>query len=213
MSTKETRKARRRQNVRDDILEVTRELVLSGGIGNLTLSAIAERLELTKAALYYYFKSKDALLFELVFRTMSAEADAIEAAVANATTGAEAVEKLIRALGAHYASRFDELRLVYHAPQVGAAFQPNPEFLQRLRPYNDRVFGRTAELIAADQAAGKVDETLQPRRTAFVAHAATLGVLTMEALVDVGDDAPLIHAHGDLIDDLVRTHTTPLRRA
>ena len=37
--------------------------------------------------------------------------------------------------------------------------------------------------------------------------------LTMEALVDVGDDAPLIHRHGDLIDDLVRTHTTPLRRA
>lgn len=210
MSVRKKRTRQRRQKVREEILDVTRELVLSGGLAGLTLTAIADELELTKAALYYYFDSKDALLFELVFETMESEVEAVEDAIARATSGAIAVEALIRAVSSHYRDRLDEFRLCYLAGQVGESLQVEPEFVERIRPLNDRLYARATALLRADQEAGFVDAAIDARRTVFLAHCAVLGVLTMEGVVDAADDA-LIHAHSEMIDDLVRTHTATLR--
>lgn len=211
MSDKRKRVNRRQQRVREDILDVTRKLVLKQGLTNLTLTAIAHELDLTKAALYYYFDSKDALLFELVFGSLQAEAAAVEAAVATATTGAEAVEQLIRTVAGHYARRLDDFRLTYLAGQVGAGMIIGAELLERIRPLNHRIYGRAEELIRRDQEAGLIAAGIHARRAVFLAHCAVLGVLTLEGVVDVGDESPLIHAHDDLIDDLVNTHTAQLR--
>lgn len=213
MSGRKQRAKRRRGRVRDDIREVTRRLVLEHGHANLTLVMIADELELTKQALYYYFDSKDTLMFEVMFESMEEEVAAIESAVTGAASGAEAVERLIRACAGHYADRLDEFRLVYLAGQVGASLEVRPDLIERIRPLNDRFYARTASLIAADQEAGLANPNLDPRRAAFAAHASVLGVLTMLGLVDAGDDAPLIHSNEDLIDHLVETHTAALRPA
>lgn len=211
MSTREKRASRRRQRVREDILNVTRELVLSGGFASLTLTAIARELELTKPALYYYFDSKETLLFALLHESMVAEVEAVEAAVATAANGAEGVEALMRAVANHYEERFDEFRLVYLMGQVGHAMQLDSDKLQHIRPLNDRLYSRAAELVAADREAGLIAADIDARRTVFVAHCAVLGIFTLEGLVESAGDYPLIHSHADMIDDLVRAHTARLR--
>ncbi len=45
---------------------------------------------------------------------------------------------------------------------------------------------------------------------AFLAHVSVIGMLTVEGLVEVADTAPLIHSHGAMIDELVRTFTAGL---
>jgi AcrR family transcriptional regulator len=56
---------RRNADTREDIRAVALELFAENGVEQTSLRQIAERLDITKAALYYHFPSKDELLAEL----------------------------------------------------------------------------------------------------------------------------------------------------
>jgi AcrR family transcriptional regulator len=56
---------RRNADTREDIRTVALELFAENGVEQTSLRQIAERLDITKAALYYHFPSKDELLAEL----------------------------------------------------------------------------------------------------------------------------------------------------
>lgn len=210
-----SRKARRREQVREEILEAAGEVVLAKGLNGLTLAAVARELGLTKPALYHYFASKEALVFELVFSSIESHAEFVAAALAESEDAADALERLIRSTAEYYADNLDDLRLSYLVPQVGlaSAMQFTDEMLARIRPFNDMVYGPVAEHIRFEQHAGAVAKSLDGRRLAFLAHTAVLGVLTVEGLVDVADDAPLVHAHEAMIDELVATFRARLEVA
>lgn len=53
---------------RERILDVARELFTRQGYDKTSLRDLAERLEITKAALYYYFERKEDILLELHLR-------------------------------------------------------------------------------------------------------------------------------------------------
>jgi AcrR family transcriptional regulator len=212
MDRRDARKKRRQEQVREEILDAARRVLLSRGLPGLTLAAVARELQLTKAALYYYFASKEALVFELVYLDLASHAEAVGGAVANAASGAEAVEALIRASSAHYGHRMDDLRLAYLVPQIGtaAATRFDSDMLARIRPFNDRMYGVVADKIRQDQQAGRVARTIDGRRLAFLAHTSVLGMLTVEGLVEVTDEAALIHSREAMVDELVRIFTARL---
>lgn len=56
------------RDTRQRILDVALDLFIAEGFERASLRQIAERVGLTKAALYYYFESKDALLMALHMR-------------------------------------------------------------------------------------------------------------------------------------------------
>ena len=58
--------SKRRKDMRDQILQVALDLFTKQGYDKTSLREIAERLEVTKAALYYHFASKEELLSALV---------------------------------------------------------------------------------------------------------------------------------------------------
>jgi AcrR family transcriptional regulator len=212
MDRRSTLKKRRQDQVREEILDATRRVLLSRGLAGMTLTAVARELELTKAALYHYFASKEALVSELIYLSLASHAEVVGDAVASTTSGAAAIEALIRAAADHYGSRKDELRLAYLVPQVGtaAATRFGPDMLARIRPFNDRMYGAVADKIRQDQQAGRVSQSIDGRRLAFLAHTSVLGMLTVEGLVETADEAPLIHPHGAMVEELVRTFTARL---
>ena len=53
-------------STRDRILSIARDLFVEQGFAGTSLQQIADRVGVTKAALYYHFKSKDDLLLALV---------------------------------------------------------------------------------------------------------------------------------------------------
>jgi len=57
---------KRRKDMRDQILQVSLELFTKQGYDKTSLREIAERLEVSKAALYYHFTSKEEILRALV---------------------------------------------------------------------------------------------------------------------------------------------------
>jgi len=197
---------RRRDQTRAEILDVASEIVLRDGFASFTLAAVAEQLGLTNPALYYYFKSKEALLFELVRREWFACGEEVHAAVEATRSGADAVETLMRTVFERYRSRLQMFKVVHQmtsAELLGDSFMARDE-LERIRPVNEMFYGGTEARLRADQQAGTFAAGRDPRRFAFTAHMATVGVLNMKAMTDAADD-PLIHGDEDLIADLCLT--------
>jgi len=215
MDKRAVRKERRREQVREEILEATQRVLLARGLGGLTLAAVARELQLTKAALYYYFASKEAIVFELIYASLHRHATSVGDAVDETASGAAAIEALIREATAYYEAHPEELRLTYLVPQVGtAAATPfGPEMLEKIRPYNDRLYGAVANKISADQDAGVIARSIDGRRLAFIAHTSVVGMLTVEGLVEVADDAPLIHTHNAMVEELVMLYRARLEVA
>jgi AcrR family transcriptional regulator len=72
------RPERRGDETRERILDVAVELFNEEGYERTSLRQIAERLGVTKAALYYHFKSKEDILLELHLRLHAVGRDALE---------------------------------------------------------------------------------------------------------------------------------------
>ena len=195
------RRERRRAQSREEILEATRVVLKRVGTHGLTLELVAQELELTKAALYYYFPSKDALLFATLHAELRTEADAIAEAVEKTDSGGEALHALIQTSVEHYSKRLDSFRLAYLYGQVAGSDAPKPtaDMLDHVRPINDLVYGSVERKLEADGPAGT--SSFHARRLAFLAHMAAVGLLTMKGMVEAADD-PLIHSDADLVKEL-----------
>lgn len=66
------------------------------GFANASLDDIAANLQITKPALYHYFKSKDELLFECFAMSFDFADDAVAHAAKNGKTGGEKIEIYIK---------------------------------------------------------------------------------------------------------------------
>lgn len=222
-ASREARKARRRDRSREEILAAARNVLFESGVGAMTLEAVAAEAGMSKTGLYYYFPSKDALVFELVYAIVERHARAVHDAVEATEDGAAALRAVIAATVEHFAPRLDDFRLAFLFGQVegaGALTWSEAQFA-RLRPLNDLVFagaekrlrlgrketGRPGKERAGGSGRAKGGAAtgrptpVDPRRAAFLAYLAALGLLTMKGMVE-GVDDPLIHSDDELIDDL-----------
>jgi AcrR family transcriptional regulator len=202
---REARNERRRNQTRAEILDTARDAVLRSGLAGFTLSAVADELALTKPALYYYFDSKEALLFELLLREWVESATEVQAAVEKTESGADAVEQLMRTVFNRYRDRL-ELFVLFFKMGPGGEFEGiiGPKELERIRPINDLLYGGTEARLRADQRTGGFPKKRDPRRYAFTAHMAVIGLLNMKAIAASAKD-PLIHSDEDMIDDMCTT--------
>ena len=199
------RTQRRRDQTRSEILETARKVMLRDGFAGFSLSAVADELGLTNPALYYYFNSKQALVFELWLDEWVECAAAVHAAVEQTECGADAVEQLMRTLFDRYKHRLDLFSLVYQRPPTGDLESPvGADELTRIRPINDMLYLGAETRLRADQRTGGFPKKRNPRRFSFTAHMAVIGLLNMKAMVESSND-PLIHSDDELIDDLCQT--------
>lgn len=193
------RRHRSRERSRGDILAAARTVLLRDGIASVTLEAVAREAGMSKAGLYYYFSSKEALVFDLVFGIWEDQAERVKAAVVPATSGPEALAAVIRSTVGDFAPRMDDFRLAYLLGQVSGSsgLQLSPEQFARIRPINDTLLGDAAHKLTEADTHGLVD----PRLFAFLAFVSALGVLTMKGLVESQGD-PLLYSDEQLIDGL-----------
>jgi AcrR family transcriptional regulator len=199
------RRDRRRERSREEIVAATRAVLARRGVAGTTLDEVAREVGLTKAALYYYYRSKDALLFDVVFAALDAQARAVHDAVAAAPDGGAALAAIIRETVRVFAGRLDDFRIAYLLAQLSAPgdVKVTPADLARIRPLNDLSFEGTTRLLAADARRGKSRCGVEPRLMAFLASVSAIGLLTMKGAVEsVGD--PLRYSDEQMIDALAR---------
>jgi AcrR family transcriptional regulator len=193
--------ARRRERSREEILAATRALILADGLRGLTLDGVAAAVGLTKAALYYYFPSKDALLEELSLRSLHAQAQRLHDAVEGTASGPQALRSLIGETIRMHAQQMDDFRLSYLHPQLAPdALRVGPDQLARVRPLNELSYAGAVERLAAGPR-GRAG--VDPRLMVFLANLAAMGVVMMKGLVEAFDD-PLRYSDDELIEALAR---------
>lgn len=177
------------------------------GVAATTLELVAAEAGLSKAGLYYYFDSKDSLLFELVFPSYEAHAKAVQAAVEKAADGGEALRAIVRETIRFFAANLDDFRLAFLFGQVAGsgAVKLGAEQFARVRPLNDLLLkGATQKLGTADALPAK------PRLMAFLAFISALGVLTMKGLAESMND-PLAYTDDELADGLASAFEAAVR--
>ncbi|HEX4340631.1 MAG TPA: helix-turn-helix domain-containing protein [Polyangiaceae bacterium] len=199
------RRERRRELSREEIVDAARRVMLRDGMARTTLDAIAHEVGLTKAALYYYYPSKDALLFELMFDTYAREAQALNDGVAQARNGGEALRAIVRETVRAFGPKLEDFRLAFLQPQVAGpnAISIGPAELERLRPLNDLSYKGATKLLGEEWKHARGRAGVEPRLTVFLAHVAALGILTMKGLVESFGD-PLLYSDEQLVEGLSR---------
>lgn len=195
------RRERRREQSREEILEAARRVLLRSGVGAMTLESVAKEVGVSKTALYYYYPSKDTLLFELIFGALETHAKAVHEAVDDAKDGADALRLLIRESVKTFAPRLDDFRLAFLYGQVSSpgSVHFDAEQFARIRPLNDLCLAGVAKKIAEDRKKHPSRAQVEPRLLAFLAYLSALGLLTMKGLVESVDD-PLLYSDDQLID-------------
>jgi AcrR family transcriptional regulator len=197
---------RRSAGSRHEILDATRAVVARVGVPRLTLELVARELGITKQALYHYFPSKNALLFEVAYEDHAAAARAMGAAAAAAPDGPSAIEAVIRAYVTHFAARLDAFRLLTLQVQLVDVATLPAEQLARIHSLNDLAYGDAEAKLKADwrKTRARSRDPLAARRLVFSAHLAALGLLTMKSIAERFQD-PLRYADDELVEQLCRT--------
>jgi AcrR family transcriptional regulator len=204
-SARIARRERRRDRSREEILEAARRVLVRNGVAAATLDAVAKEVGVSKTALYYYFPSKDALFFELVFGALESQAKAVHDAVEKANDGGGALRSIIRESVNAFAPRLDDFRLAFLHGQVAdkGAVHFNPQQFARIRPLNDLLYGGTARRLEEDRKSRPGRAQVEPRLMAFLAYLAAIGLLTLKGMVESLDD-PLLYSDEQLIEGFAR---------
>jgi AcrR family transcriptional regulator len=200
-----TRLERRRNRSREEILDAARSVLLRDGIAATTLDAVAKEVGVSKTALYYYFPSKDALFFELVFGSLQSQAQAVHDAVERTTTGGDALGAIVRESVRTFAPRLDDFRLAYLHGQIAAqgAVHFDEQQFARIRPLNELWFAGAARKLAEERKKRPGVAQIEPRLLAFLAWLAAIGLLTVKGMVETVDD-PLIYTDEQLVEGFAR---------
>jgi AcrR family transcriptional regulator len=93
------RRARRRQETIEEILDIAQEIMAEEGVNGLTFSEVARRLGVQPPSLYKYFDSLMALYDGLFRRGQIAHLESMRAAMERAEPGLEALQSGLEASG------------------------------------------------------------------------------------------------------------------
>ncbi|MCE9670674.1 TetR/AcrR family transcriptional regulator [Myxococcus stipitatus] len=176
---RQARKARRQEGRRKAILVAARAVLVREGVLGFTLEAVAAEADLSKPSLFYYFRSKEELVGELAVDGLAREVEALEAAIAQATSGVEALVTLVRVKVDLYAEDLESFRVVYLWPQFLGG--PGAAWRERLYALSARLNDALEARLQADLKAGRLGQGLQPRRLANVAWTVAHGLLSVVA--------------------------------
>ena len=110
---RQARKAQRHSERRLLIMRSAKELLIAQGIENFTVSEVAQSSQLSKPAVYYYFDSKEALVFDLAIESLQVEFNALAESVHSAKTGVEALVALIRTRVDFFLADIDAFKILH----------------------------------------------------------------------------------------------------
>lgn len=170
------RKSRRQDNRRQQILRAARDVLLASGPDAFTMEQVARAADTSKAALYYYFQSKEEVVAALAIEALRREVEAVGAAVIAAECGVDGLVALIQARVEHYLADPDAFRILYTwAPTLGAAQRL---VLAEILPLTAVVSQTLEAKLQRDRKAGLLHPDANPARLSQVAWLTSHGLLS-----------------------------------
>ncbi|MFR0358307.1 TetR/AcrR family transcriptional regulator [Streptomyces sediminimaris] len=139
-------KQHRRGNTRQRIQDVALELFAEQGYEKTSLREIAERLDVTKAALYYHFKTKEEILVSIFEDVSQPIVDLIEWGKAQPRT-LETKQEIIRRYSETLASASPLFRFMQENQATVKELRIGETFRNRMMGMRDILMDPDAELV------------------------------------------------------------------
>jgi len=119
------RRARRRQETIEEILDIAEQVMTEEGVNGLSLSEVARRLGVQPPSLYKYFPSLMAVYDSLFARGQRENLSVMKAAMADAAPGLDALTKGLEACGRWSMANRALSQLMFSRPVP--SFEPSAE--------------------------------------------------------------------------------------
>lgn len=191
-----------RRVTREAIVEEARRLVAEQGTAALTFQALASILGVSKQAIIYWYPSKRELVRDFCLPVLMEERDVVTAAMADAKSATEAIEKFVRSLVAHHLRDLGRFRMLYlwiqFEPDI-AARQGDEHLLAPIHETMSASYDVLESKIALDRSfVGNGDARL----LAVAVDMAAMGLITMIAMAEAMND-PWRHSTESMVDSLI----------
>lgn len=175
--------------VREQIVEAAGEHFSHYGYEKTTVSDLAKAIGFSKAYIYKFFDSKQAIGEAICAKTLTAIVAAVEEAVASATTPTEKFRRMFKALAATSVSLFFNDRKLYDIAAHSAG-----EGWPSARAYCERILQILTEVIREGRETGEferktpLDETVHAIDLVMQPY---VNPLLLQYNLDVADVAPV----------------------
>lgn len=163
-----------KRKTRDEILKAAGMLFAQRGYFGVSMRDIAYELDLTKAALYYHFKSKDELCLNLLSSTAR---DLINSLSLALSEGGDSLDKLLRVIKAYldFATKRPEARLLLNQELSNIDDKGLQEFAQN---FEDQILTFLGKVVSA------VEQTQRwSKRKVFLVASFILSFISRQFLV------------------------------
>ena len=175
-------------SVREQIVEAAGEHFSHYGYEKTTVSDLAKAIGFSKAYIYKFFDSKQAIGEAICSKTLSAIVAAVEEAVAGATTPTEKFRRMFKTLAATSVSLFFNDRKLYDIAAYSAG-----EGWPSARAYTKRIRQILTEIVREGRETGEferktpLDETVHAIFLVMLPYA---NPLLLQHNLDLVEDAP-----------------------
>jgi AcrR family transcriptional regulator len=175
-------------SVREQIVEAAGEHFSHYGYEKTTVSDLAKAIGFSKAYIYKFFDSKQAIGEAICSKTLSAIVAAVEEAVAGATTPTEKFRRMFKTLAATSVSLFFNDRKLYDIAAYSAG-----EGWPSARAYTKRIRQILTEIVREGRETGEferktpLDETVHAIYLVILPYA---NPLLLQHNLDLVEDAP-----------------------
>ncbi len=176
-------------NVREQIVEAAEEHFSRYGYEKTTVSDLAKAIGFSKAYIYKFFDSKQAIGEAICSKTLSAIVTAVEEAVAGAPTSTEKFRRMFKALTATSVSLFFNDRKLYDIAASSAA-----EGWPSARGYAQRIRQILMDIVREGRETGEferktpLDETVH---AIYLVMQPYVNPLLLQHNLDLVEDAPV----------------------
>ena len=166
------RTARRAAANREAIIDAAEQLLVEGGLGAVSVEAVAERADVAIQTVYNRVGRRPEVLVAIAERAVDENRRYMETAFASDGTP---LDRIVAAAHAYVSFALDRP----HQFQLLSTPPDEPEALQRIADKIDEQIGRLADILAAGVADGTFISTLDPPAAATALWAMMEGVLAL----------------------------------
>jgi TetR/AcrR family transcriptional regulator len=203
-----SRREREKIKRRNDMIDAAQNRFFGKGFDSVSMEEIARDLELSKPALYLYFKNKESLFLAVVLRGMVILQKTLTHAMAKQKSGLEKVQGFLEALCFEYVPKHQE----YYKLLVVAREQHFMDMFEKHEIEGSEQFGNMAielltlvvEAIELGKEDGTIRENVEPLQTAIFLSVAS------EAAVQMTSEYKKLLTHRGLTMNDYLKHSTDL---
>jgi len=178
-----SRRKRDRERNTNEIIDAAEKIFFSRGFNKTTMETIASELELTKPALYRYFKNKEDLYYAVLLRGTIILSEMMEHEVTSKKTGIEKIHATGIAFCKFY-KQYPEYSSLMLQSKTNIILSKNCINLQKLSKYNKNHLKIMCEAIETGKRDGTIRNDIDTLMTALYLVESTIAIMQLSENMD-----------------------------